>query len=112
MAVDTIWGENRYVNKFKNYYHKPNFNFQHLWNINENTSLTNVLYYSTGKGGGTGLHGGMINYTQDNQIDFQNIYDSNHGNIKTSFYFGDLSIDLAYSDSEKKINKYFIFFYK
>ena len=51
--VDTIWGEDRNVNKQKNYYHKPNFNFQHLWNINENSSLTNVLYYSTGKGGGT-----------------------------------------------------------
>ena len=80
---------------------KPNFNFQHLWNINENSSLTNVLYYSTGKGGGTGLHGGMINYTQDNQIDFQNIYDSNSGNSRHPF-FGDLSIDLAYSDSENK----------
>jgi len=101
LAVDTIWGEDRNVNKFKNYYHKPNFNFQHLWNINENSSLTNVLYYSTGKGGGTGLHGGMINYTQDNQIDFQNIYDSNSGNSRHPF-FGDLSIDLAYSDSENK----------
>ena len=101
LAVDTIWGEDRSVNKFKNYYHKPNFNFQHLWNINENSSLTNVLYYSTGKGGGTGIQGGMINYTQDNQIDFQNIYDSNSGNSRHPF-FGDLSIDLAYSDSENK----------
>ena len=45
VAIDTIRGENRYVNRFKNYYHKPNFNFQYLWNVNENTSLTNVILF-------------------------------------------------------------------
>ena len=34
IPTDTIWGDNNTVNRFKNYYHKPNFNFQHLWKIN------------------------------------------------------------------------------
>ena len=103
LAVDTINGTKQYVNRFKNYYHKPNFNFQHLWNINEKSSLTNVLYYSTGHGGGTGLHGGMLTYTPNNQINFQNIYDVNHGNIWNSFINpGGPAIDLAYSETEKK----------
>ena len=99
--VDTIWGQNKTVNRYKNYYHKPNLNFQHLWKINEKSSITNVIYYSTGKGGGTGIQGGSLTYTNNNQIDFQTIYDSNSGNSIHPF-FGDLSIDPNYSLSEHK----------
>ncbi|MAQ69739.1 MAG: hypothetical protein CMD23_01415, partial [Flavobacteriales bacterium] len=106
IPVDTIFGENQRVNRYKNYYHKPNFNFQHLWQINENSSLTNVLYYSMGRGGGTGLNTlpiGADGWTDDNQINFQYMYDSNSGNIWNSFINpGGPAIDLAYSDSEKK----------
>jgi iron complex outermembrane receptor protein len=104
--VDTIFGKNTKVNRYKNYYHKPNFNFQHLWQINENSSLTNVLYYSMGRGGGTGLNTlpiGADGWTDDNQINFQYMYDSNSGNIWNSFINpGGPAIDLAYSDLEKK----------
>ena len=103
IAVDTLWGNKQYINKHKNYYHKPNFSFQHLWNINENSSLTNIIYYSRGKGGGTNYQGGTLLYTDNNQIDFQQVYDANHGNIWNSFINpGGPAIDLAYSDSEKK----------
>ena len=103
IAVDTLWGNKQYINKHKNYYHKPNFSFQHLWNINGNSSLTNIIYYSRGKGGGTNYQGGTLLYTDNNQIDFQQVYDANHGNIWNSFINpGGPAIDLAYSDSEKK----------
>ena len=98
---DTIWGENRVINRYKNYYHKPNLNFQHLWRINEKSTLTNVIYYSIGQGGGTGFQGGSLTYTDDNQIDFQTIYDANSGNSRHPF-FGDLSIDPNYSMSDHK----------
>ena len=106
LAIDTIWGENRIVNRYKNYYHKPNFNFQHLWKINEKSSLTNVFYYSRGEGGGTGLNNlpqGADGWTSENQINFQYMHDSNAGNMWNSFINpGGPAIDLAYSDSEKK----------
>jgi len=103
MPTDTIWGDNNIVNRFKNYYHKPNFNFQHLWKINNKSSLTNVIYYSLGKGGGTGFQGGQLTYTDENQIDFQTIFDSNTGNTWNSFINpGGPAIDLAYSETEKK----------
>ena len=101
IAIDTLFGENKRVNRYTNYYHKPNFNFQHLWKINENSSLTNVLYYSMGKGGGTGYQGGLLTYTENNQIDFQQIYNANSGNYLHPF-FGDLSIDPLYSTTEHK----------
>ena len=100
---DTIWGDNNIVNRFKNYYHKPIFNFQYLWDINDKSSLTNIIYYSKGNGGGTGHQGGMLTYTIDNQIDFQQIYDDNSGNNWNSFINpGGPAIDLAYSELEKK----------
>lgn len=101
IAIDTIWGDNRIVNRYKNYYHKPNLNVQHLWKINDNSSLTNVFYYSRGNGGGTGFQGGSLTYTENNQINFQAIYDNNSGNTIHPF-FGDLSIDPNYSMTEHK----------
>ena len=101
--LDTIWGSRRVVNRYKNYYHKPNLNLQHLWKIDEKSSLTNVIYYSTGQGGGTGFQGGQLTYTEDNQIDFQTIYDINNGNIWNSFVNPTgPAIDIAFSDMEKK----------
>tara|TARA_Y100000994_G_scaffold159072_1_gene130410 strand:- start:50417 stop:53218 length:2802 start_codon:yes stop_codon:yes gene_type:complete len=100
---DTIFGQNNIVNRFKNYYHKPIINFQHLWSINDNNSITNIIYYSKGNGGGTSHQGGMLTYTLDNQIDFQQIYDDNSGNNWNSFINpGGPAIDLAFSDTEKK----------
>jgi len=101
LPIDTIIGTNTKVNRYKNYYHKPNFNFQHLWNINDKSSISNVIYYSVGRGGGTGFQGGNLTYTENNQIDFQTIYDSNSGNTIHPF-FGDLSIDPNYSLNEHK----------
>ena len=100
-VIDTIQGSNQTVNRYKNYYHKPNMHFQHLWNINEKSSLTNVIYYSAGQGGGTGFQGGSLTYTENNQIDFQTIFNDNSGNSIHPF-FGDLSIDPNFSMIEHK----------
>tara|TARA_Y100000589_G_scaffold143860_1_gene137336 strand:+ start:1104 stop:3908 length:2805 start_codon:yes stop_codon:yes gene_type:complete len=100
-AIDTIFGVNRKINKHKNFYHKPNLNFQHLWKINEKNTLTNIIYHSKGQGGGTNYYGQAINYTNNNQIDFQEIYDLNSGN-RVHPWFGDLSINTTYSDSLHK----------
>ena len=42
------------INNRTNYYHKPVYGMNWRYNINEKTSISNVLYYSTGRGGGTG----------------------------------------------------------
>ena len=48
--VDDKW----IINNRTNYYHKPVYNLNHNWRINENASLSSVLYGSNGRGGGTG----------------------------------------------------------
>lgn len=40
-----------------NKYHKPQVSLNHLWQINEKSSLSNVLYMSLGRGGGYGGQG-------------------------------------------------------
>ena len=101
VAIDTIMGRNKTINKFKNFYHKPNLNLQHLWQINDKNTFTNIIYHSTGNGGGTNYYGEAITYTNNNQINFQKIYDGNTGNYRDPF-FGDLSINSNYSDSLHK----------
>jgi iron complex outermembrane receptor protein len=103
---DTIWGENIRINQHKNYYHKPNLNFQHLWNINDRSSLTNVVYYSAGQGGGTTLQPtppGEYELDENGQANFQHFYDINSGNIWSPFANPEgPSIDTTYSYTEKK----------
>ena len=92
IAVDTIQGENILTNTQKNYYHKPVFSFQHLWDINEKSSWTNILYSSFGKGGGTSIYNSGPNYlNNDGRIDMQTIYDANSGNIAE---FSNIDYDL------------------
>ena len=38
-----------------NKYHKPQVSLNHLWQINEKSSLSNVIYMSLGRGGGYGV---------------------------------------------------------
>lgn len=61
-----------------NYYHKPIVNFKHFWTPTEKLAISNVLYASTGKGGGTRLQNAQFN--QNGQIAFDSIYYANtHG---------------------------------
>ena len=43
-----------------NFYHKPQFSFNHYWNISDRTELSTALYVSTGTGGGGGVGGTLL----------------------------------------------------
>ena len=47
----------RYLTERRNFYHKPVFNLNWDYTIDEKSSLSTVLYASTGNGGGTGGRG-------------------------------------------------------
>ena len=46
-----------FLNERENFFHKPLVNLNHYMNINEKTSISSVLYWSGGSGGGTGTYG-------------------------------------------------------
>ena len=48
------------LNERENFFHKPQLNLNHYWQINDQTLWSTVVYYSGGKGGGTGTHGSMV----------------------------------------------------
>ncbi|HUH35017.1 MAG TPA: TonB-dependent receptor [Moheibacter sp.] len=65
----------------RNYYHKPVANLNWDWTINNDLSLSTVVYASLGRGGGTGNLGSSGNttnlLTSDGLIDFTQIYNNN-----------------------------------
>ena len=72
-------------------YHKPVFSVRDFWTINENLYLSNVVYYSYGRGGQTSRVPalGYGDYDENLQVDFQTDYNTNtQPNI-----FGQLPID-------------------
>ncbi len=75
------WGtlDGDYLSLRRNYYHKPIFNLNWDWNINETSNLSTVLYASIGRGGGTGNLGSLypVPSTDDGQIDWDSIEDTN-----------------------------------
>ena len=72
------WGMygDTYMTERRNFYHKPVFNLNWDWNINDSSSLSTVLYASTGNGGGTGGRGQRIRNDRGN-IDYDAIYGYN-----------------------------------
>ncbi len=71
----------------ENYYHKPQINFNWYWNIKDNMDLTTVLYYSRGKGGGSGPKGSYI-YTKDGHIDWDAMIEANTSPDRYDSTFG------------------------
>jgi hypothetical protein len=47
-------GDQWIINNRTNYYHKPVYNLNHNWKIDDQMSLSSVIYGSNGRGGGTG----------------------------------------------------------
>lgn len=43
----------------ENFYHKPQIALNHYWSISDKTTLSSSLYYSLGRGGGTGDRGSI-----------------------------------------------------
>lgn len=63
-----------------NYYHKPVANLNWDWTINDNASLSTVLYASTGTGGGTsgvGRATSSSNLTSFGEVNFDKLYADN-----------------------------------
>ena len=65
------------INDRKNYYHKPVLNLNWDWNIDEQSSLSTVLYASFGRGGGTGPIGSTGAALADGTKNIQGAYDAN-----------------------------------
>ena len=63
----------RYLTERRNFYHKPVFNLNWDFKIDDKSSLSTVLYASTGNGGGTGGRGQRIR-TDEGYIDYDAIY--------------------------------------
>jgi len=105
--IDTLFAQNETLNSKMNYYHKPQLSLNHLWAASNKLVVSNILYASLGNGGGTGVNPslGSANYNENNQIDFQSIYDNNAGNTRHSF-LGDPSIDHNYSSTEHKSTQF------
>ena len=71
-------GHQKIVNERVNIYHKPMVNFTHSWNINEKLYLSNVAYFSKGKGGGVGFPSGVtVPYDNTGQQNYQPMYNVN-----------------------------------
>jgi iron complex outermembrane receptor protein len=73
------------VNERVNYYHKPQINFTHFFEINEKMNLTTVAYLSFGKGGGTGLKNQTSRDTTTGLLNLQNIYNVNSTNYSSLY---------------------------
>jgi iron complex outermembrane receptor protein len=93
LRFNSEWGyitRNRYdenasrevLNARLNYYHKPILNLKHFWSINDRVALSNIVYASTGNGGGTRLNNSLLN--SDGQMDFEYMYAKN---TKTFYNF-------------------------
>ena len=65
-----------YLTERRNFYHKPVFNLNWDYKISDDSSLSTVLYASTGNGGGTGGRGNRQR-TEDGYIDYNAIYAQN-----------------------------------
>jgi hypothetical protein len=85
MKYNSNWGyhDGEYMTWRRNFYHKPVMNFNWDWNINNQSTLSTVLYASFGRGGGTGPYGSSRQYNvwmDDNgfdQIDYDAIRATN-----------------------------------
>ena len=74
------------LNERTNYYHKPQVNFNDLWQVNDRLFISTVAYASYGTGGGSsGLTSAnsttLLTNPQTGQTDFQKIYDNNYNNV-------------------------------
>ena len=78
-----FWGnlDGKPFNERINYFHKPQFNLSHFWNINKKLYLSTIAYTSIGKGGGTRLANSVPPDKNTGQIDFDAIYNINSSNI-------------------------------
>ncbi|MGB1050274.1 MAG: TonB-dependent receptor [Rhodothermales bacterium] len=70
------------LNERENFFHKPQVNLNHYWQINDRSLWSTVVYYSGGKGGGTGTYGSMVwDYSgPSRRVDYDGTVARNSGN--------------------------------
>jgi len=73
---DTVHAKKEATLEKLNYYHKPQFSLKDFWNISDKFHLSNILYLSVGRGGGTGNLGGFP-IDENGQVNYQAAYDAN-----------------------------------
>ena len=87
VKYNSHWGDynGEILNLSENFYHKPQINLNHYWNINKKAMLSTSAYVSFGKGGGRYTE--AFNYgtptwdiKKNNQIDFDQVYIINSTN--------------------------------
>lgn len=67
----------------RNEYHKPQISLNHLWQIDNKSSLSTALYVSIGKGGG---YAGQGNGSDENKTSYRNMwYGTSSGKVNTHF---------------------------
>ncbi|MCX8482874.1 MAG: TonB-dependent receptor plug domain-containing protein, partial [Crocinitomicaceae bacterium] len=96
--------ERTILNERLNYYNKPQITLKDFWQVNKKLSVSNLLYASIGRGGGTKLSNyGAAPRALDGTIDWDEIIKNNQ---YTSF-FGQIApnIDANYSPTEFKSNQ-------
>jgi len=80
-------GDKWIINNRTNYYHKPVYNLNHTWNINEDMTLSSVAYGSNGRGGGTGPLNSRGSFREDESLGFTYDDDDDDDGIDDSFKY-------------------------
>jgi iron complex outermembrane recepter protein len=78
-ASNESWGvlNGKNISVRENFYHKPVLDINHVWSINKNSSLNNILYASWGTGGGKGTLTNQTPLKADGTYDIQSVYNQN-----------------------------------
>lgn len=78
-----------FYNDAINKYHKPAFNLNWNWQINQSTTLSTIAYYSFGRGWGSGLLGTAAPVIASGQYagykDYDAVWNSNSSNIDKTY---------------------------
>lgn len=80
--------QGRMRNSSRNYYHKPHISLNHIWQIDETSSLSSAIYASLGSGGGySGQGNGLDGYT------YSKWYGASNGELNMEFRAADGTFD-------------------
>jgi len=74
----TFFAKPRVFNTSVNYYHKPQFSLRHTWNPTNTFFMSNIVYTSIGKGGGTQREGSEFEFDPATYLlPIQEVFNSN-----------------------------------
>jgi hypothetical protein len=99
-AYDTVHANREKVHLKENIYYKPMYSLRDFWTVNDKLYISNILYLSTGRGGGTDVRNSLKdnNLNENGQINWQEIYNANVDILQSG--------DAAYSLTERKAGNY------